>query len=208
MFAKAQGQPDESKMLQRAREFDKDALTWVYEEYHDAIYRYLYHHLGEMQTAQDLSADVFRRLLQALRKGGGPTRNLSAWLYRVAHNLIVDELRRREHRDHESLDDTLGDVLQAETTSLDELAGQAIATGRVRCALLTLTDEQRQVVVLKYLEGMSNPEVAEITGKTVGAVKALQHRALDALRAQLEASQTPVADQPLGARGWVPSFGG
>jgi RNA polymerase sigma-70 factor (ECF subfamily) len=208
MLGKTQSQPDESKILQRARKFDRDALTWVYEEYHGPIYRYLYHHLGESQTAQDLSADVFRRFLQALRKGGGPTRNLSAWLYRVAHNLIVDELRRREHRDHESLDDTLGDVLQAETISLDELAGKAITVGRVRCALLTLTDEQRHVVVLKYLEGMSNAEVAEITGKTVGAVKALQHRALDALRNELEASETSVVDQKLGARGWAPSFGG
>jgi RNA polymerase sigma-70 factor (ECF subfamily) len=164
-------------------------LAQVYQSYHAAIYRYIYHHLGDAQTAQDLASDVFRRFLQALRNGGGPTRQLQAWLYRVAHNLIVDELRRRKHRDHQSLDDAPGDVCDG-ASNLDNLVGNAIAMERVRCALLALTDEQRQVIVLKFLQGMSNAETAEITGKTIGAVKSLQHRALDTLRAQL-ATQSP-----------------
>jgi RNA polymerase sigma-70 factor (ECF subfamily) len=175
----------EAQLLKRAREFDQAALTQVYQNYHAAIYRYIYHHLGDAQTAQDLASDVFRRFLQALRKGGGPTRQLRAWLYRVAHNLIVDELRRRKHRDHQPLDDASGDAIQDGAFDLDNLVGNAIATERVRYALLALTDEQRQVVVFKFLQGMSNAETAEITGKTTGAVKALQHRALEALRAQL-----------------------
>ncbi len=192
MKDKSKKQASEAKLLKQARAFDQEALTQVYQSYHAAIYRYIYHHLGDAQTAQDLASDVFRRFLQALRNGGGPTRQLKAWLYRVAHNLIVDELRRRKHRDHRSLDDMPGDALRDGAFNLDNLVGDAIAMERVRHALLTLTEEQRQVVVLKFLEGMSNAEVAEITGKTIGAVKALQHRALDALRAQLVA-QSPTA---------------
>jgi RNA polymerase sigma-70 factor (ECF subfamily) len=199
MNDKAKRQASEAQLLKRAREFDQAALTQVYKSYHAAIYRYIYHHLGDAQTAQDLASDVFRRFLQALRNGGGPTLQLQAWLYRVAHNLIVDELRCRKHRDHKSLDDAPGDALRDETFSLDNLVGNAIAMERVRYALLALTDEQRQVVVLKFLEGMSNAEAAEITGKTIGAVKALQHRALDALRAQLVV-QSPVVHRLGGER--------
>jgi RNA polymerase sigma-70 factor (ECF subfamily) len=203
-----QNHHDESELLKQARKYDQDALSWVYQEYHEAIYRYIYHHLGETHTAQDLTGDVFRRFLQALQNGGGPTRQLRAWLYRVAHNLVVDELRRRQHRDHECLDDTQGDLLRSDTEHLDELASKAIATERVRCALATLTEEQHQVVVLKFLEGMSNAEVAEITGKTVGAVKALQHRALYTLRAELAASDTPAPNRTARTTAWAPSFGG
>jgi RNA polymerase sigma-70 factor (ECF subfamily) len=205
MSIKDKKQPDEVKLLKRARKLDQDALTRIYQNYHDAIYRYVYHHLGNAQTAEDLTSDVFRHFLQALRNGGGPTRQLKAWLYRVAHNLIVDELRRRKHRNHQSLDETLGDTLRDDALGLDRLVGDAIAVERVRRALLTLTEEQRQIIVLKFLEGMSNAEVAEITGRTVGAVKSLQHRGLDALRAQL-AAPAPRLTRLSGERAVAPSF--
>lgn len=195
-------QLDETKLLEQAREFNQEALTQVYQTFHPAIYRYIYHHIGNAQTSEDLAADVFRRFLLALRQGGGPTQQLKAWLYRVAHNLIVDELRRRKHRDHQSLDTLLEDTFRDEGFSLERLVGDAIDMQYVRQALLSLTDVQREIIVLKFLEGMSNDEVAEITGKSVGAVKALQHRALDALRAQLappEPARPRVDTRPLGA---------
>lgn len=179
----------ETKMLARAREFDQEALTWVYETYHDAIYRYIYHHIGSVQTAQDITSDVFRRFLQAVRNGGGPTQQLSAWLYRVAHNLFVDELRRRQHRDYEPLDSPQGLALKDSSASPAELADLAIAQGQVRQALLELTDDQRDVIILKFVEGMSNAQIAEITGKTLGAVKSLQHRGLATLRDAIKADQ-------------------
>ena len=184
-------QLDDVKLLKQAREFDKEALSWIYQTYHQAIYRYIYHHLGHVQTAQDLTSDVFRRFLQALRNGGGPTQQLSAWLYRVAHNLYVDELRRRQHRNHEPLDEMTGDTLKDNDTNPDELVWTVTTKGEVREALLELTEEQRQVIVLKFMEGLTNNEVAEIMGKTVGAVKALQHRGLATLREQLVTHQEP-----------------
>jgi RNA polymerase sigma-70 factor (ECF subfamily) len=182
---------DEARLLKQARALDQDALTWVYQNYHNAIYRYIFHHLGAAQTAEDLTSEVFRRFLQALRNGGGPTRQLGAWLYRVAHNLIVDQVRRNKHRNHEPLDGALGDTLRDNAEGPEYLATRTIALEHVRGAMLELTEEQRQVVVLKFLEGMSNAEVAAITGKTVGAVKALQHRGLETLRAQLVTPQAP-----------------
>lgn len=198
---------DEGNLLQRARRFDEAALTRIFHTYHDAIYRYLYHRLGEAQTAQDLASDVFRRFLQALRDGRGPTRHLRAWLYRVAHNLVVDELRRRTHRDHESLDGKLAETLRADQQSLDDLAWNALTSERVRHALQRLTEDQRQVVILKYLQGMTNAEVAHITGKTIGAVKALQHRGFDTLRAELTRTQRPRLAAPGAARPAAPSPG-
>jgi RNA polymerase sigma-70 factor (ECF subfamily) len=180
---------DELDLLRQARRFDEDALTCIYQTYYTAIYRYIYHHLGDMQTAQDLASEVFRRFLQALRNGDGPTQQLSAWLYRVGHNLIVDELRSRAHRNHQPLDDVLGETLKDGGQSPEEMVGNAIAGTRVREALYHLTPEQRQVIVLKFLEGMDNAEVSRITGKTVSAVKALQHRALCTLRDQLDAER-------------------
>jgi RNA polymerase sigma-70 factor (ECF subfamily) len=177
--------PDEAQLLRQARQFDEGALSWIYQNYHDAIYRYLYHHLGEPQTAQDLASEVFGRFLQSLRDGAGPTQQLAAWLYRVAHNLVVDELRCRKHRDHESLEGIPGNSLGADSENPEDLTGNALATQRLRQALYALTEEQREVIVLKYLQGLDNEEVAAITGKTVGAVKALQHRGLGALRVHL-----------------------
>jgi RNA polymerase sigma-70 factor (ECF subfamily) len=177
---------DEQHVLKRARAFDEDALTHIYQTYHEAIYRYIYRHLGDAQAAQDLASDAFRRFLQALRNGGGPNRQIGAWLYRVAHNLIVDELRRRSYRNHCSLDDTIAETLGDGEPSPEETASLSLTGARVREALHTLTVEQRQVVVLKFLEGQSNAEIAALTGKSVNAVKALQHRGLETLRAQLD----------------------
>jgi len=198
MSDKGTNRPDETQLLRQAREFDQGALTLIYHTYHDAIYRYIYHHLGNAQTSQDLASDVFRRLLQAMRNGGGPTKQLSAWLYRVAHNLFVDELRRRQHRNHEPLDKVDNVAIRDTSASLDELVGAAIATSQVREALLELTQEQRQVIVLKFLESRSNAEVASIMNKTVGAVKALQHRGLATLRDQFTNRQERQSPMRLG----------
>lgn len=175
----------ESDLLSRARGFDQEALAHIYRTYQQALYRYVYHHIGDEQTAQDLTAEVFGRFLQALRSGRGPDQHLKSWLYRVAHNLIVDELRRRTHRNHQSLDDAPAEVLHDGEQSPDERAWTAIAGAQVREALAELSPDQRQIVILKFLEGLDNSEIAEITGKTVGAVKALQHRALESLRARM-----------------------
>ena len=165
----------------KERRFDRQALAAIYDEYHPPIYRYISRQVDDMDTARDLTSEVFNRFLGALESGQGPDQNVRAWLYRAAHNLVVDFYRRRQFRDHLPLPEQLvdGEANPAEEAELN------LAAGRVRLALQTLTPDQRQVITLKFLAGLSNAEVADIMGKPVGAVKALQHRGLASLQRQL-----------------------
>jgi RNA polymerase sigma-70 factor (ECF subfamily) len=168
----------EQDLLQRARRFDAQALGEIYDCYSPAVYRYAVRLLRTPDLAEECVAEVFHRLLQAWRAGGGPQEHLQAYLFRVAHNWITDQWRRQPPPlvglDEEKSIDEEGDpsrnvIMQAEQEE-------------VRAALAHLTPDQRQVVLLKYLEGLENEEIAAALGKPLGAVKSLQHRALAALR--------------------------
>lgn len=171
----------ELALLRQARTADETALAAIYDTYHTPLYRYIYRQVGDVETARDLTAQVFQRFLQALQRESGPERQLKAWLYRTAHNLVVDLYRRQEHRRHLPLED------QTLTSDADPAwqAEQQLLAADVREALRELTPDQRQVITLKFLAGMSNAEVASVIDKPVGAVKSLQHRALAALQRQL-----------------------
>jgi RNA polymerase sigma-70 factor (ECF subfamily) len=161
--------------------FDPAALSAIYDDYQPLIYRYIYRQVGEVETTRDLTAEVFRRLLQAIRNKSGPDQLLKAWLYRTAHNVVIDYYRRQQHRRHLRLDETL----LAASDDPVALAERQISAEVVRAALQQLTLDQQQVITLKFLEGFSNTEIAEVLDKPVGAVKSLQHRALASLQRQL-----------------------
>ena len=171
---------DETDLIQRAGRFEPAALAEIYDCYSPGVFRYAVRLLGDANLAEDCVADTFTRYLIALRGGGGPRDHLQAYLYRIAHNWITDQYRRQPPPPLPLLDETPGadeDVLQSVI--------DALQARQVRGALVGLTPEQRQVIVLKYLEGWKNEAVALAIKKPVGAVKALQHRALDALRRAL-----------------------
>jgi len=166
---------------QQIETFDGSNLAAIYDEYHLPIYRYIYRQVSDVEVASDLSADVFHRLLQAVQNGNGPCQDTKAWLYRTAHNIVVDHYRRQHYRKDLPL---FEDIIDADA----EVAGtveQQLTVDTVREALNHLTPDQRQVITLKFLGGLSNSEVAEVMGKPVGAVKSLQHRALAALQRKL-----------------------
>jgi len=171
---------DEAR-LRRARALDRGALTAIYDEYHQPLYRYIYRQVHEVETARDLTAEVFRRFLQALQQRKGPDQQLRAWLYRTAYNVVVDHYRRQTHRRHLPLEEELVNA----NDDPARLAEDQILAEQVKSALEQLTPDQRQVISLKFLEGLSNAEAAMILNKPVGAVKSLQHRALAALQRQL-----------------------
>ena len=160
---------------------DRNALAHIYDEYHLAIYRYIYRQVSEVEGARDLTAEVFHRLLQAAIKGNGPSQDVKAWLYRSAHNIVIDHYRRRQHRQHLPLNEQMiaGDMNPAQTAEIH------IAAEQVLQAMGNLTPDQHQVISLKFLAGLSNDETAVIMEKPVGAVKSLQFRALAALQRQL-----------------------
>ena len=166
---------------QQARTYDRVTLAAIYDEYHPPIYRYIYRQVSDVETARDLTAEVFYRFLQAIQNRGGPDRCLAAWLYRTAYNIVVDFYRRRQHRQHLPLDEELSSA-DGDPAGMIE---HYVSAAQVQAALQHLTPDQRQVIVLKFLEGMSNEEVASVLDKPVGAIKSLQHRALTALQRQL-----------------------
>lgn len=176
---------EERDLLRRARQLDEAALATVFDTYFPALYRYFYHHVHQAQTAEDLAAEVFCRMLEQLAKGSGPRKHLRAWLYRVAYNLIVDNSRRSVHRNHDSLEEDTA----CATLDMEERTDALLLRAEARAALMSLTPQQREVIILKFLEGYENQEVARILGTTVGAVKALQHRGLAAMEQALNGRQ-------------------
>jgi RNA polymerase sigma-70 factor (ECF subfamily) len=171
---------DEQLLLERVREFDPDALAVAYDRYSAGLYAYACRQLGDPAAAEDCVAETFSRLLKALRQGQGPRDHLQAYLYRIAHNWITD-LFRRGHPDEIPMEEeTAGGP-----DPTGEQAERSIRRRRMLAAMRRLTAEQRQAVVLRYLEGWGNGEVARVMNKPVGAVKALQQRGIAALRRML-----------------------
>lgn len=166
---------EESRLLDAARQFESQALAQIYDMYSPGLYRYAMRRLGDVQLAEDCVAETFSRFLHALRSWRGPRDHLQAYLYRTAHNWIVDCFRR-ERPNAELTDD-----LPSQTEDTERDAGLHLQQVRVRAAMRRLTPDQQQVVALKYLEGWENEAIAQALGKPVGAVKSLQHRALAAL---------------------------
>jgi RNA polymerase sigma-70 factor (ECF subfamily) len=171
----------EQDRLRKGRDWDSNTLIAIYDDYHEPLYRYVYRQVHDVEIARDLVADLFGRLLQAIQRGRGPDRSAKAWLYRAAHNAVVDHYRAQQVRQHLPLDERM----TATGNDPARIAEKQLAAESVRCTLLQLTRDQQQVIALKFLAGFDNQEVAEILDKPIGAVKSLQHRALAGLRRRL-----------------------
>ncbi|NLE76044.1 MAG: sigma-70 family RNA polymerase sigma factor [Chloroflexi bacterium] len=188
---------DEQRLLEQADAWDIDALAAIYDAFAGRIYQYIYRYLGEVRLTEDLTAEVFARLLHATQQGKGPQRNLSAWLYRVAHNLVVDHFRQKTRSEGVPLEEGL----LAAPDDPTALVHKRLVQQQLREAICLLTEEQQQVIVLKFIEGFSNQEVSRILKKSVGAVKSLQHRALASLRRVLEEQGQMEPTSVLGSNG-------
>lgn len=168
----------ETDLLQGAKAFDMQCLAAIYDRYSPGLYAYAMRLLGDACLAEDCVAETFARFLKGLHARQGPDEHLQAYLYRVAHNWITDQYRRQPPQPFE-----LEENFRAEEGDYPEAqADRHMEQERVRRALRLLTHDQRQVVILRFFEGWGNEEVAAAVHKPVGAVKALQHRALVVLR--------------------------
>ena len=167
---------------------DRETLAGIYEQFHEPIYSYVYRRVNDVEMASDLAAEVFHRLLRSVQQKGFPECEMRAWLYRTAHNLVVDHYRRQMHRQHLPLEEDLVDGGEDPAGLVEQKAN----ADRVRRALQYLTDAQQQVIALKFLQGLTNQEVAEILDRSVGAIKLLQHRGLAALQRHLAADEEKV----------------
>ncbi|RME36783.1 MAG: sigma-70 family RNA polymerase sigma factor [Thermoflexia bacterium] len=168
---------DEPSLLERARRLESQALIQIYDLYSDELYRYAVRLSGDPDLAEECVAETFTRLLETFRRGGGPHQFLRAYLYRIAHNWLTDQFRTS--RMNVSLDAAVP-LVAADDPALE--AEMRLRQQAVREALFRLTPDQRQVILLRYVEGWGLEEVARALQKPVGAVKALQHRAVARLR--------------------------
>ncbi len=169
---------DEATLLQNARRFSSSALIEIYDLYSPAIYKYALRQLGDPDSAEECVSETFTRFLHAIQRGGGPEQYVKAYLYRIAHNWITDQYRNPNFYNVEFTEETVDCVDNDSAEDEEKVHRQAW----LRNAFRKLTPEQRQVISLKFLEGMSNDEVATVMNKPVGAVKALQSRGISSLQ--------------------------
>lgn len=174
---------EERRLAARASSGDRAAYAALYERYVDRIHRYIYYKVGDRAQTEDLTSQTFMKAWDAIGDYEWRNHPFGAWLFRIAHNLVVDYHRAR--RDHATLDDASRQLearASREGLRPEQVLGEAITMDRVRHAIGRLTEEQQQVLILRFLEEMSTGEVAEIMGKRRGAIRGLQFRALSALR--------------------------
>ncbi len=174
----------ERRLLEQAKAYDVNALAEIYDHYEAKIYSYIYHRVGSQPVAQDLTSQVFLRVLEAIQYQRAWDSSFSGWLYRIAHNLVIDHYRRRGRDTQVPIDDL--PMLPSHSEGPEHAAERALTAASLRNAINRLTEEQAQVVTLRFLEGLSITEVAELMGKTEGAIKAMQYRAVTSLRRLLE----------------------
>jgi len=165
-------------LLARARQADVDALGELYRRYASKVYAYVLFRVGSQELAEDLTSDVFVKMLDAVRLDNAWQTNYTGWLYRIAHNAIIDHFRRRAN----SPSVALGEQIVAADGNPVRTAEERARADDIGRALLQLTEDQQLVVVCKFYQGMSNLQIAQELHKTEGAIKSLQYRALGALR--------------------------
>ncbi len=187
---------DDADLVALAKD-DKEAFGILYERYLPKIYNYVYYRTGNVHDAEDLTAKVFFRALSHI--GNYVERGLpfQAWLYRIAHNLVANWHRDQGRRKIIALDDYLAHSLQSEAP--DRAVEAADEAEQLLRALRRLPADRQQLILLKYVERLSNAEIGQIMDRTEGAVKSLYHRTLQALRADLGGLR--VADQDEKAEG-------
>ncbi|MGI8588249.1 MAG: sigma-70 family RNA polymerase sigma factor [Chloroflexia bacterium] len=178
----------EQEHVERAREGDPEAIGWLYDRYFDRIYRYVLFKVGSQEEAEDIAAGVFLRMVESIGSFQSRGSSFASWLYRIAHNQVVDLLRQKTRRPQVDID-PLAAMLTSEIGDPHAEAEAADMRGHLREALGQLTDLQAQVIALRFGGGLSNAEVGRVLGRTEGAVKSLQYSALQNLNKALQQHQ-------------------
>jgi RNA polymerase sigma-70 factor (ECF subfamily) len=173
------------RLVERAQQGDRDALEDLYLIHFDRIYSYLHMSVGNRHDAEDLTTQTFLRMLESVGKFRFQSAPFSAWLFRIAHNLAMDHFRASKRVQPE---DEVPEPEGAESDSAELEALQSIGRQSLLGLIEHLSEEQQQVLTLKFVFNFANAEVATILGKTEGAVKSLQHRALVSLQKQLQSA--------------------
>jgi RNA polymerase sigma-70 factor, ECF subfamily len=167
------------ELVERAQQGDRLALEELYLLHFDRIYSYLHMSVGSRHDAEDLTTQTFVKMLESIGRFRWQSVPFSAWLFRIAHNLAMDHFRAKRRWQPE---EEIAEQVQGEETSAEEQALDALGEATLLALIRRLSPEQRQVLTLKFVFRFSNAEVAAVLGKTEGAIKSLQHRALASLQ--------------------------
>jgi len=171
-------QISEDQFLDGLRSMDPQVIGAIYDKYFPEVYRYVRYRLNDQHAAEDISSEVFLRLLETVQSRGGPQANLKGWLLSTAAHILTDHLRRHYRRPTEALPE---DLLDRGPLASDEYDRREQRRD-FQNAYARLTPEQQHVLALRFGEGYSLEETAAVLNKNINAVKALQFRALAALQ--------------------------
>jgi len=169
---------DEGDLVRRASQGDQQAFARLYEAHFNRVYRYVVVRIGDKAEAEDMTQQVFLNALRSISSFNWKGTPVAAWLYRIAHNQVVDYLRKKGKQMVTPLDES--PVSQG--GSLELVVEQKIDSEQILAATHRLSQAQQEVISLRFASELSIAEVASIMGKSQGAVKALQHSAIVALR--------------------------
>jgi RNA polymerase sigma-70 factor, ECF subfamily len=175
-------------VLERAAQGDADAFGILYERYVGRIYNYIYYRTGNTHDAEDLTERVFFRAYRHISAYDNRGLPLSAWLYRIAHNLVANWHRDNSRRREIPLEDAILSTAHGEHPEHSLMDSEE--RERLLKAIRRLPPERQQLILLKFVEHLSNAEIGEVMGRTEGAVKSLYHRTLLTIRDELGAALT------------------
>jgi len=171
----------EQNELEDLKRLDPHVINAVYDRYFSEVYRFVCYRLNDEHTAEDIASDVFVRLLEATQAGRGPQTNLKAWLLATASHIVIDHLRKSYRRPESELPESMPDGAPDPSQDYEKQERGR----RVKKAVSTLTEEQQYVIALRFNQGYSLEETANLMQKNVNSVKQLQFRALAALNRAL-----------------------
>ncbi|MFZ5858268.1 MAG: RNA polymerase sigma factor [Chloroflexota bacterium] len=173
----------EENVLARASQGDKDAFGELYERYTERIFNYVYYRTGNVHDAEDLTARVFQRAMNHIHNYTDRGVPFSAWLYRIAHNLVANWHRDRSRKQEIPIDDL--PVLPARGDHPETTLVRTEEQDALLRLIRRLPPERQNLLILKFVENLSNAEIGQIMGRSEGAVKSLYHRTLLALRDEI-----------------------
>ncbi len=185
------------ELVKQARRGDGQAAGLLYDRHQEAIFRFVWSRVGHRQAAEDLTGEVFSRMVGSLPSFNDQGVPFRAWLYRIARNLLTDTFRQENRRATVPLEQMEHDpsrraaAVHSSAPSLEMIAEMTLTLEKIRGALAAIDPRQREVVELRFLAGLSLQEVADALDESVAAVKSLQHRGLQALRAALPEEMMP-----------------
>jgi RNA polymerase sigma-70 factor, ECF subfamily len=167
-----------TEIIKQAQQGDADQIAALYETYHVKIFRYLYYRVGDKETAEDLTSEVFIRMLRFLGGFQPPGASFQAWLFQIARNICNDHFRKLKSQQVVPLEENVGD----EKLSVHDTAERVLNSAHLKQALDKLSEDQRDVIIMRFIADMSIAEAAQSLNKTEDSIKGLQRRALLSLK--------------------------